>query len=437
MDRVPGCGTGAGKAVAALTIALTAASASAIFSENSFKPPFATFDSDGQRKIDSWKYGGTAELKQYFLRLTHDRQNKRGYVWNQNSLGHAEAWSSIVRMRVSGQGKKLFGDGLAMWFTTNPHYVEGQLHTFTDKFTGFGIIFDTYVNTDPGHVHRDVLFVTNDGAHSVVAEHGGTTDPNPIGCAADFRYWEGRADFSVDNHTAVRVTFRENRVWVDIDARGTNDWKPCVTEAAVAAPPDWFRGGAYLGFTASTGQLADNHDLLSVLVSPDNELPTPEDEGKIVLPEAISTGEERLDTAIHSVAVREAAIVSERLLYIHHSLEHQLTAVNDGLRAALKKLEAAEADNKRRIDELEKRVAGMVTNQVDVSIGSRIKTLEDYMTRSVDAKLQQEFMPNISSQLQSSSRTWMIALGALTLVVLLALAYFRQQVRKIMKTHLP
>ena len=42
-----------------------------------------------------------------------------------------------------------------------------------------------------------------------------------------------------------------------------------VQNIPVAAEADWWRAGAYLGLTASTGDLADNHDALSLLVSSD------------------------------------------------------------------------------------------------------------------------------------------------------------------------
>lgn len=52
-----------------------------------------------------------------------------------------------------------------------------------------GVAFDTYVNTEPGHVHKDIQLLSSDGTKSVKAagEHGGGTDANVVGCDADFR----------------------------------------------------------------------------------------------------------------------------------------------------------------------------------------------------------------------------------------------------------
>lgn len=62
-------------------------------------------------------------------------QSKRGWIWSRNVLGE-DTWTATLRFRVSGQGKRLFGDGFALWFTQNKFHVDGSIHGFTDKFTG-------------------------------------------------------------------------------------------------------------------------------------------------------------------------------------------------------------------------------------------------------------------------------------------------------------
>ena len=179
--------------------------------------------------------------------------------------------------------QRLFGDGLAIWFTTHSSIIEGPAHGFTDRFTGWGIILDTFVNTDPvsavaaiaraaagsvvlpvqsqvavtvhpaverarawcqvpssqnlpiramyslhlsqGHVHKDVLLLSSDGSAPKLAPHGGPVDAKPTGCEADFRYWEGRGDFNISARSALRVTFRENKLSAWIDPRNTGVWK--------------------------------------------------------------------------------------------------------------------------------------------------------------------------------------------------------------------
>jgi len=42
-------------------------------------------------------------------------QSKKGSLWSRKSLG-VETFSSVFTFRISGQGKKFFGDGMALWF---------------------------------------------------------------------------------------------------------------------------------------------------------------------------------------------------------------------------------------------------------------------------------------------------------------------------------
>lgn len=52
------------------------------------------------------------------------------------------------------------------------------------------------------------------------------------------------------------------KVTVSIDEKNTGNFHTCFTEN-ITLKPDWWRR-AYIGISATTGQLADNHDILSV-----------------------------------------------------------------------------------------------------------------------------------------------------------------------------
>lgn len=295
-----------------------------VLPDHSFVPPFTNFNNEGMRTIPNWNSGGNGlDLNENFLRLTPDRVARKGYVWNTKAIDKDE-WSATLRFRVSGQGKRMFGDGIGVFFTTMGNYRDGSLHGFTDTFKGFGVIFDTYVNTDPGHTHKDILVVSNDGTMSKAAPHGGSNDPNPAGCDEDFsefRYWEGRDDFSVYNHSVARISFRNNQVSVYIDSRATGVWSTCVKDIPIIAPSGWHREGAYLGVIATTGDLADNHDLLSLQTTMEDEpAPNPFDTtssnaGDNDLP--ISTGNKQIDDAMAAMVARSAIAINDRVAYIH------------------------------------------------------------------------------------------------------------------------
>ena len=52
---------------------------------------------------------------------------------------------AIIHFNVHGSGKKLFGDGFALWYTANMGY-EGPVFGNQNYFRGMGIFFDTYSN---------------------------------------------------------------------------------------------------------------------------------------------------------------------------------------------------------------------------------------------------------------------------------------------------
>jgi hypothetical protein len=51
------------------------------------------------------------QIAEHFVRVTNDRQSKKGWLWSERNWGSMDAWTITLRLRVSGQGKRLFGDG--------------------------------------------------------------------------------------------------------------------------------------------------------------------------------------------------------------------------------------------------------------------------------------------------------------------------------------
>ena len=68
----------------------------------------------------------------------------------------------------------------------------------------------------------------------------------------------------MDNYAVVKIGYssKTGLVRVAIDERNTGNFHICVSEH-VDLKPDWWKT-AHIGISASTGQLADNHDILSV-----------------------------------------------------------------------------------------------------------------------------------------------------------------------------
>merc|ERR1711871_1574491 len=222
-----------------------------------FHAPFTALDGDGKRTLNNWHVGGDASIQEHFLRLTPDRQSKQGQVWSQNTLDSDE-FSVIFQFRLSGQGQRFFGDGIALWISQNAHYGGGDFHGSSPSFTGIGVVLDTFKNAENANTHRDVALVYNDGSRSVDDMYS-----TVVGCDADMRYFEKRADFSVSNSSRIKVTFLDAHVKIMIDARSTGTWVDCADIPNLPLPAHWSRS-AYVAMTASTGDLADNHDVLGL-----------------------------------------------------------------------------------------------------------------------------------------------------------------------------
>ena len=219
-------------------------------------------------------------------------QSKRGYAWHTDAM-NMEHFTVSTYFRVSGQGSSLFGDGFAVWLTTSNRYREGPLHGFSETFTGIGIVFDTFRNLESGHVHKDVAVIVNDGSGPYKLDDG----VEPQGCDGDFRYHEGRDDFNVHARSGAAITLnvragccvggaavhgecsgarrltrlgcvgsQKDVLTIRLDSKGDGNWKECVQSYKIPIQGEWYRQ-LYLGVTASTGQLADNHDIIAMITA--------------------------------------------------------------------------------------------------------------------------------------------------------------------------
>lgn len=173
---------------------------------HSFEPPFEEVDHGGIRQISRhWRSFGTAVVNNNFIRLTPDRQSKKGALWTRKSLGVNE-FNTILKFRISGQGKNFFGDGLALWIVDHGYYSEGSLHGFQEKFVGVGIIFDTFKNTESINQHRDVTVIVNDGEKTFEM-----MTEEVKGCNINVRYHADRADFSVTDASRAKLAMTATR----------------------------------------------------------------------------------------------------------------------------------------------------------------------------------------------------------------------------------
>ncbi|KAJ8414094.1 hypothetical protein AAFF_G00066920 [Aldrovandia affinis] len=205
----------------------------------------------GSSSSSHWDLMGTAMITTEHVRLTPDSPSRQGAVWSRIPC-YLRDWELHVHFRIHGHGKKnLNGDGMALWYTKERMQI-GPVFGNMDLFTGLGVFVDTYPN-DNKHQERVFPFVSAMvGNGSVIYDHDQDGRPTELGgCTAILR------NLNHDTFLMVRYVRRRLTVMVNID--GKQDWRDCFDMPGVRLPQGYF-----FGASSVTGDLSDNHDLISL-----------------------------------------------------------------------------------------------------------------------------------------------------------------------------
>ncbi|KAL9614407.1 MAG: hypothetical protein Q9167_001078 [Letrouitia subvulpina] len=193
--------------------------------------------------------GDTIVRADQYIRLTSDYQSQEGWLFSRLPLT-ATNWEIEVEFKIHGAGN-LHGDGMAIWLTKE-RATAGVVFGSTDHFNGLGVFIDTYKNQRPGIVFPYVMAMLGNGTVAYDKEHDGK-DNEIAGCSA-----RGLRTASVP--TKIRLTyFQETSLKVDLHYKSEDEWTECFETGPLVLP-----SVAYLGFSAETGELHDNHDIISV-----------------------------------------------------------------------------------------------------------------------------------------------------------------------------
>ncbi|KAL1935182.1 hypothetical protein VTP01DRAFT_4322 [Rhizomucor pusillus] len=184
------------------------------------------------------------------IRLTNNRQSQQGYLWSRLPLT-ASNFEIEFEFKVSGQSGHLFGDGMALWLTKQRATI-GPVFGSVDRFEGLGVFFDTYDNERARqHTFPYISSMLGDGHRSYDNDKDGSTT-ELAGCEANFR--------SKTFPTRAKLTYyKSNYLQLDVIWREEDEWDQCFKVHNVELPDQ-----IYLGFTAHTGEVTDNHDVISV-----------------------------------------------------------------------------------------------------------------------------------------------------------------------------
>ncbi|KAJ3287992.1 hypothetical protein HK104_008369 [Borealophlyctis nickersoniae] len=173
-----------------------------------------------------------------------------GWLWSKLPFT-TPSWVIEFEFKVHGAPQALHGDGFAFWFTAQKESL-GPVFGSQDLFTGLGVFFDTYANGHHPHSFPYVNAMIGDGKTHY--DHGKDGKPNEVGgCPADFR------DKSWPTKAKIKYV-RNEMLQVQLNIRGDDTWEDCFIAYNVSLP-----GVGYLGFSAWTGDVHDNHDIIRIV----------------------------------------------------------------------------------------------------------------------------------------------------------------------------
>jgi len=160
-----------------------------------------------------------------------------------------------VDFRVHGTTGSLFGDGIAIWYVQEPNQL-GEVFGSKDYFRGLAIFLDTYSNHNGPHTHSHpfISAMVNNGSLHYDHDSDGTHTSlggSHSGCEAKFR--------NKEHNTQVLIRYVGNTLSIFTDVQDEGRWKQCMSVNGVRLPTGYF-----FGVTSATGDLSDNHDIVSV-----------------------------------------------------------------------------------------------------------------------------------------------------------------------------
>ncbi|KHJ49591.1 Legume-like lectin family protein [Trichuris suis] len=197
---------------------------------------------------------GSTMVTNEMIRLTSDDPSRQGQLWNTVPV-MVRDWELEVAFAVRGKTGTLYGDGIAIWYTKDPGQ-PGPVFGSKDFFKGLAVFLDTYTNHPEAHNHAHpyVSAMVNNGSLHYDHDRDGTHTQlggHEKGCTSYFR--------NKDHPTRILVRYVGEVLSVYTDVRNEGIWDHCFTVPNVILPLNY-----HFGFSAATGDLSDNHDIIGV-----------------------------------------------------------------------------------------------------------------------------------------------------------------------------
>ncbi|EKX42796.1 hypothetical protein GUITHDRAFT_164025 [Guillardia theta CCMP2712] len=244
----------------------------------SFRAPYSSGN------VPGWVAMGSSVVTETFIRLTPSEAGHEGALWSQRKMPYRE-WELELTFKVVG-ARYLGGDGFAIWFTKQS---EGFGGTFGNRedFQGVGVVLDTYDN-DGKRDNPSIMAFSSTGDLRFDHDSDGREQKLPgAQCKLGFR--------NSRSPVMLRIRYQDKTLTVEHDIRGKASYTQCF-KVGVEMPDEYF-----VGLSAHTGQVADNHDIYSLEVT-SLEPATPHDDQQAPSPVAESPKQEKSEHFPHESA---------------------------------------------------------------------------------------------------------------------------------------
>lgn len=384
-----------------------------------FKEPFESVGADGKRQLsEHFEISGSADVKRNFVRLTPDRQSKRGSIWSRHVIDRTQ-FVAVVTFRIHGQGQKWFGDGIGLWLTHESRLAPGDNHGFTDQFYGVGIVLDTFKNVEHRGGHKDVTLQVNDGTKTLDV----LNDEAKVGCDAAFRFHSKSAAFDpVYSSSRLRIKVDGNELRLEVDPRNEGAWTECYA-GTLPFSHEWLRRATF-GITASTGALADNHDILSVRAFDDvNDYGMAQADADVWTHNYSKEFEALLSNPVCDPSCK-ISILQKYMKNFHVETEHWFEELKEETDHTIAKLKEKETANHGKIQALTDRMNEMLESK----IGQKMADVRAQVHAKISSKVESELLVKQAS--------WRLPFFFLVVALAGAFAFAYRKYQKLVKSHL-
>ncbi|EDK43679.1 conserved hypothetical protein [Lodderomyces elongisporus NRRL YB-4239] len=210
------------------------------------------FLDESQFHVKNWDLKGNTMVRNNdFIRLTSNAPHLALNMFSKMPI-EADSFEMELTFHIHNDEVKhgLVGDGLAVWFLDKPSEV-GEIFGIRNKFTGLGIMMDTYKNGKRGSFPFINLMLGDGKTFYNKGTDGYET--RLAGCYAK------EILNPLSKETKMRLIYMKNGyLSIDFNYFGRHeDWQNCVTLTDVKLPHI-----KYLGLSANTGQLYENVDII-------------------------------------------------------------------------------------------------------------------------------------------------------------------------------